>query len=144
MVDNKEKTLENLLKAYNGLMELVKTKPEIKEKFNMQFYGCYDNSEKGFPVCETSGCLLGNMARVFDLNKSEYYRPFRTFNYRKFAEEEFPALFTKQNVRNPLWHYLFSTAWGNSFDDAIDRLKLVIDYKLDVPKEILSITYGGE
>lgn len=143
--EQKELTLANLKKVYKELPELAKKNPLIAKDFNMSLLGVFEARSMSSikrNECSTCGCLLGNMARVFVV-KLEYFNLGRNglwnFNYKLFGRAEFPCLYDKGlaiDKPNHLWLFLFSERWiyhQPSFDQAIKRLKFIIDCNLDIP-----------
>lgn len=139
---DKEKTLKNLRMCYDGLLELAKKDPRIKDDFDMEQFGVYADLEKSEiknNVCNTYGCLLGNMARLFE-PKDEYFElsfwEQQAFSYFEFGYIEFPSLFDDDGFSDT-GNFLFSGTWARfqpTFKQAMERLKYAIDMDLEIGK----------
>lgn len=136
-----EKTIKNLTKIKNELPLLAFKIPEIISDFDMLNYGCYKNVSKdkinNDNVCKTYGCGLGNTARLFDLNKEEYFWH-SGFNYDLFCKDILPSLYMSYSYEdldtnvNECWYYLFSAQWGltsyNCFSSFIYRIENLLNH----------------
>jgi hypothetical protein len=136
---DKEKTLKNLRMCYDGLLELAKKDPRIEQDFDMERFGVYvalQPKEIKNNVCDTHGCLLGNMGRLFEPKKEYFLDGF--FNYYKFGSLEFPSLFIEGGgFFDETGRFLFDAEWGicqPTFKQAMERLKYVIDMDLEIGK----------
>lgn len=92
-------------------------------------------------LCQTYGCLLGHIAKGFKIDKKHFDEHIE-YSYDLFGFDKFPALYDKIQetgdavAQNHLWRFLFSANWNNyqpTFEQAMQRLKYIIDYKLDIP-----------
>ena len=132
--DKKELTRKNLQRVYNELPKLAEKIPEIKTDFNMGIFGIYDKLKKiNFKECGTYGCLLGNSARLFVNEFTEYFFDIdNKFCYRFFGSVYFPYMnIYKYEIA---YNYLFSYKWAitkfNKFEDAIQRIGNLLDNDL--------------
>ena len=131
--EKKAITLANLTKIYNELPELAKKNPKIRQEFDMDLYGVYCGLKANIikTECKTHGCGLGNSARLFDVQKSDFSD--KEFSYDKFGKRILPYLYMDygQNV----WAFLFSASWSQcqpTFKQFIKRLKYAIDMDLEL------------
>jgi len=125
---NWNKTISNLKMVVRELPKLAEEKPKIRDEFNMNNYGIYS----GYRIediknnkCFTHGCLLGNIAILFE-PKKEYLDCNNRFDYERFCKEEFPTLLNG-GFEKISWSYLFHSNWSETnfkdFDSAIQRIK---------------------
>lgn len=126
---DKEKTMDSLRMVLRELPKLAEQIPSIKEDFNMKRYGCYEGLEKNkLHMCGTSGCLLGNIARLFPVK--DCYFEYREFSYQKFRQIEFPYIdYDDYWSMYSDWGFLFDSTWSKyqpTFDQAIRRLEYFI------------------
>ncbi|GAB3024511.1 hypothetical protein GCM10027051_31470 [Niabella terrae] len=134
---DKEITIANLKIAYKKLIEFAAYYPEIERDFNMRKYGCYEYLHKSTPVCNTVGCLLGNIGRAFKHESSDYMQALG-FDYGFFGRRIFPALYHLWSDLHGLeWRYLFASDWAEiqpTFKQALTRMKKLIDSNLELTK----------
>lgn len=136
MEDSKQKTLDNLKMVLVELPKLAKKYPEIKTDFNMDIYGVYEyrsTLEVTQGICGTTGCLAGNIARLFK-PKPEYFSTNDQFNYDHFLMCEFPHPYDGYH-ETEVWDFLFSAVWSPyqpTFEHALERIKYVIDNDLKI------------
>lgn len=131
--EKKSITLANLTKIYNELPELAKKIPNIRQEFDMDVYGVYCGlkSTAVETECKTHGCGLGNSARLFDIQKSDF--TYKEFSYDRFGKRILPYLYMEYG--DDLWHFLFSSSWSDyqpTFAHFIKRVKYAIDMNLEI------------
>ena len=130
----KEITRKNLLRVLDELPKLAEKMPEIKNDFNMGRYGVYNCLKiENLNQCHTYGCLLGNIARIFEKEfTNDVFDKSGHFDYYLFNKKFFPYL---NYYKNKEWEYLFCGDWKgtkfNKFDDAIERIKNLLDNDLE-------------
>jgi len=150
-IEKLDLTLKNLQKVYDELPALAEKIPAIRTDFDICHFGVYWAQTKQFVLtndCGTTGCLLGNAARLFDLQNNAYYHHVGArleFSYMHFGSTIFPALYRAYKDGTPnmwqpndMWDYLFSEHWAHTqptFDQAIARLKYFLEVKGDVGEE---------
>ena len=136
----KELTRKNLERVLTELPKLAEKMPEIKRDFNMKNYGVYGFIKKeNLSKCSTSGCLLGNAARVFvDEFTDDLFGDFNEFYYDLFCRKFFPYLYVDfdwEGLKYNRWAYLFNIHWAvtkfNDFESAIQRIKNLLDNDLE-------------
>ena len=120
-----KKTTDNLKKVSVELPRLAEESKDIVRDFDMSWFGCYSFHSKDSVInnkCDTYGCLLGNMARCFDISNSKYYDEKNRFSYQNFLKEEFPSI----DWECVTFDYLFSAYWDSTnfkdFYSAIQRV----------------------
>lgn len=142
--EQKELTLANLKKVYKELPELAKKMPSIISDFDMNEFGvlhALTKDEITHNYCLTNGCLLGNIARLFELDDRYFLArcPEPLYNYDLFGAIQFPFLYNKEEkgcCGNHIWRFLFDGRWTvhqPTFEQAMKRVKYAIDYNLDIP-----------
>ena len=144
--EKKEITRKNLLRVLEELPKLAEKYFYIRDEFDMTQFGVYCNLYiEDFHECKTNGCLLGNIARIFEdeIKKGLFQDRYGLFSYDKFGRKYFPYLYIKidrnKNLsKNIIWEYLFDTYWANTkfndFDSAIERIKNILDNDLECNK----------
>lgn len=134
----KKTTLDSLITIYNGLPLLAEKNPAIKDEFDMNRYGVYSfcgKTEIKNNYCKTYGCGLGNSARLFKIENSDFNSHYHdVFSYTKFARRILPYCYISNEKYN-LWEFLFSSNWAwyqPSFNQFIERVKYAIDKDLEL------------
>ena len=142
----KKLTIKNLKKVLRELPKLAKKIPEIKMDFNMKILGVYNYCKiNELHKCLTSGCLLGNSARIFEAEfTDDLFTCFQnTFNYKSFGIKYYPYLYDIYGNENIRWKYLFSLRWAKPrfvdlntlyFDDlnsALQRIENLLENDLE-------------
>lgn len=134
------RTKRNLKKVFVELPLLAEKHPKIKEDFDMDVFGVYmwkTKDEIRNNHCGTIGCLAGNCARLFKPKKGYFFSSDGKFSYSFFLRMEFPSLYSPYGEANITWDFLFSSKWrcfAPTFDQAMERLKMLIDNDFDVTK----------
>lgn len=127
---DKEKTMENLRMVLEELPKLAEKIPSIRDDFDMDRYGCYEELEpENINECQARGCLLGNIARLFPM-LDKYFNEFGEFDYDNFCIQEFPMLDSSVKGLNKNWCFLFDMSWSlyqPTFDQAMNRVKYFIE-----------------
>ena len=143
--EQKEITRKNLQRVLDELPKLAEKMPEIKRDFDMGKWGVYCKlKKKDFNKCRTTGCLLGNAARVFEKEFTEdLFNKFGKFSYYLFGLKFFPYLYYGTNYDyKTQWEYLFEPEWKrtkfNTFEDALKRIENLIKHDLKYTKYNLS------
>ena len=143
--EKKELTRKNLIRVLEELPKLVEKMPEIKRDFNMGILGVYYKLKKeDFNKCRTTGCLLGNAARIFtDELTDELFNEFGKFSYYLFGIYFFPYLYYGRDYDyKTQWEYLFIPEWSrtkfNKFEDALQRIENLLKHDLKYTKYDLS------
>ena len=137
----KEITRKNLQRVLNELPLLAIKMPEIKRDFNMTRYGVYNCIKiENLKNCETFGCLLGNISRIFEKEfTNDVFDKSGHFDYHLFSIKFFPYLNTELLYRKAIlikkWAYLFCGDWkGTKFgdlDSSLQRIKNLIANDLE-------------
>ena len=133
----KELTRKNLQRVLRELPKLAKKNPYIKKDFDMKYYRVYNNLKReNLSECKTSGCLLGNSARIFeDEFTDDLFGEFNEFNYGLFGRKFFPYLYGDLDCVTLKWEYLFNIDWaGTKFknlDSALNRIKNLLANDLE-------------
>ena len=133
----KEITRKNLQRVLTELPLLAEKMPEIKRDFDMKNYGVYGYIKKeNLSECKTSGCLLGNAARIFaDQFTDDLFGDFNEFYYSLFGIKFFPYLYRDFDFVTLKWEYLFHIHWaGTKFNDlnsALQRIENLLDNDLE-------------
>ena len=98
----KELTRKNLQRVLRELPKLAKKNPYIKKDFDMKYYRVYNNLKReNLSECKTSGCLLGNSARIFeDEFTDDLFGDFNEFDYGLFGRKFFPYLYDHFDCAN--------------------------------------------
>lgn len=118
-----EKTMANLKMVAVELPKLAEKMPSIKEEFDIRTFGCYEYTDESNPICNTYGCLAGNITRLFDPRNPKYYDEFGQFDTLRFIDVEFPYL------KRGNWLFLFSIDWYTcqpTFQQAMKRIEYFI------------------
>ena len=143
--EKKELTRKNLLRVLEELPKLAEQMPEIKRDFNMAKLGVYYKLKReDFNKCRTTGCILGNAARIFKNEFTEdLFNDFGKFSYYLFGLNFFPYLYYgKDYDYKTQWEYLFEPVWErtkfNKFEDALQRIENLIKHDLKYTKYDLS------
>ena len=100
---------------------------EKKVKLNMaHFHTIKNKAVETLPttLCKSSVCLVG-FAAFKGIGETEKYKIGDKFNYFLYSAEN---LVSSGAIRcdATIWDFLFSLKWGNSLDEALARLELVI------------------
>lgn len=144
--DKRKITLASLKKIYEELPKLAEKDPSIINDFNMNHFGVYQDLKKkqiDNNVCGTMGCGLGNSARLFELESTDF-NSVGTFSYNRFGQRILPFCYEPDEddgdgcplmIETSLWDFLFSHHWATiqpRFDQFIERVKYAIDKDLDL------------
>ena len=103
----------------------------------MKNYGVYGFIKKeNLSKCSTSGCLLGNAARVFvDEFTDDLFSNSNEFYYDLFCRKFFPYLYVDFDFVTLKWEYLFHIHWaGTKFNDlnsALQRIENLLENDLE-------------
>ncbi|MDB4461388.1 hypothetical protein N9043_00400 [bacterium] len=105
--------IENLKKLKDKLVE-------NKDSINLDMCSFVeDDSIKPDEVdCGTAGCIVGHAVQWFDMTEHEL----DFYDYHSFSERLF-----MDNSDSTRWDFLFDDKWCDDIDEAIARLKYVIE-----------------